>query len=95
MENFWRHSVGTAILTREILAIAEHKADMEADYISGLLHNLGIIIQAITFPDEFELIYAKSHQTLSDLTDSEENYIDGIMPKWVPTIYGIITFQKT
>ena len=74
-ENFWRHSVGTAILTREILAIAEHKVDMEADYISGLLHNLGIIIQAITFPDEFELIYAKSHQTLSDLTDSEENYI--------------------
>ena len=32
-------------------------------------------MQAITFPDEFELIYSKNHQTLSDLTDSEENYI--------------------
>ena len=38
MGKFRRHNVGTAILTREILAIAEHKVDMEADYISRLLH---------------------------------------------------------
>ena len=60
LEYFWRHSIGTAILTREILAVAEYEVEMEADYIAGLLHNLGIIILAITFPEEFDQVYPKT-----------------------------------
>ena len=47
------------MLTREILSLAEQEFEQEADYIAGLLHNLGILILAITFPDHFAEIYQK------------------------------------
>ena len=59
--HFWRHSIGTAILTREILAVAEYEVEMEADYIAGLLHNLGIIILAITFQKNSIKYMPKTH----------------------------------
>jgi HD-like signal output (HDOD) protein len=74
-ESFWRHSIGTAILTREILSIAEHKVEQEADYVAGLLHNLGILILAITFPEIFPHVYGKTHQSLQELTDKEINLV--------------------
>ncbi|MBT5715897.1 MAG: HDOD domain-containing protein, partial [Opitutae bacterium] len=52
--NFWKHSIGTAILTREILSLAEIKYEDESDYVAGLLHNLGKLILAITFPELFQ-----------------------------------------
>ena len=71
-ESFWRHSIGTAILTREILSIADHKVEQEADYVAGLLHNLGILILGNNFPKElFPQVYGKSHDSLDALTDKE------------------------
>lgn len=61
--NFWKHSIGTAILTREILSLAEISYEDEADYVAGLLHNLGKLILAITFPELFDKI---CQQTLKD-----------------------------
>ena len=55
-ENFWKHSIGTAIFTREILSIAKVDYEDETDYVAGLLHNLGKLILAITF-----LIFFKKH----------------------------------
>ena len=74
-ESFWRHSIGTAILTREILSIADHKVEQEADYVAGLLHNLGILILAITFPEIFPHVYGKSHQSLKELTTKEVSLV--------------------
>ena len=88
-----RHSIGTAILTREILAIAKHRVDMEADYIAGLLHNLGIIIQQSHF-DEIEQIHSKTYEDLNELIATEEDIIGWNHAKRVPIIYGIITYRK-
>ena len=74
-ESFWRHSIGTAILTREILSISENKVEQEADYVSGLLHNLGILILAITFPENFHQVYGSSHYSLQELTNKEKNLV--------------------
>lgn len=74
-ESFWRHSIGTAILTREILSISENKVEQEADYVSGLLHNLGILILAITFPENFHQVYGSSHHSLQELTSKEKNLV--------------------
>ena len=74
-ESFWRHSIGTAILTREILSISENKVEQEADYVSGLLHNLGILILAITFPENFHQVYGTSHYSLQELTNKEKNLV--------------------
>ena len=70
-DSFWRHSIGTAILTREILSISENEVEQEADYVAGLLHNLGILILAITFPENFHQVHQTSHSSLQELTEKE------------------------
>jgi HD-like signal output (HDOD) protein len=55
-KGLWSHSIGTAILTREILASAPITVDDEIDYLVGLLHNLGKIVMAYAFPKELAVI---------------------------------------
>jgi HD-like signal output (HDOD) protein len=73
--DFWRHSIGCAILTREILSLTDEKFEDEADYVAGLLHNLGKLILAITFPDLFSKIYQQTHQESKDLLITERNIV--------------------
>lgn len=73
--DFWRHSIGTAMLTREILSIAELEFEQEADYIAGLLHNLGILILAITFPEHFSYIYKKKFSSQKELISMENDSV--------------------
>ena len=70
-EDFWKHSIGTAIMTRELLAILDESYEEEADYVAGLLHNLGILILAITFPEYFKEIYGKTFKNADSITLSE------------------------
>jgi HD-like signal output (HDOD) protein len=67
--NFWKHSIGTAIFTREILSLAKIEYDDETDYVAGLLHNLGKLILAITFPDLFQ-------KTCKDSFDNNKHAIE-------------------
>ena len=73
--DFWKHSIGTAMLTREILSFAEEEFDQEADYIAGLLHNLGILILAITFPEHFNEVYKNKYDSYPDLLDYEKKLV--------------------
>jgi HD-like signal output (HDOD) protein len=55
----WKHSIGSAIMTREILATTTTLLiDDDTDYIVGLLHNVGKVVFASTFPEEFAQIVA-------------------------------------
>lgn len=73
--DFWRHSIGCAILTREILSLTDENFEDEADYVAGLLHNLGKLILAITFPDLFGKIYQKTYQESQDCLMMERNIV--------------------
>jgi putative nucleotidyltransferase with HDIG domain len=56
-KDLWSHSIGTAILTREILAATSLHVDDDTDYLVGLLHNVGKVVMAYAFPEElFQLI---------------------------------------
>lgn len=48
----WRHSIGTAALTREILLSTGLTVDDDTDYLAGLLHNVGKVVMAYAFPEE-------------------------------------------
>ena len=54
----WRHSIGTAALTREILLSTSVTVDDDTDYLAGLLHNVGKVVMAYAFPDELKRIMA-------------------------------------
>ena len=73
--NFWKHSIGTAILTREVLSLAEKKYEDESDYVAGLLHNLGKLILAITFPDLFQKLCKESFRDSLHAIEIEKQII--------------------
>lgn len=51
-KDLWAHSIGSAILTREILRATPLSIDDDTDYLVGLLHNIGKVVMAYAFPDE-------------------------------------------
>ena len=79
-------------MTREILAVAEYEVEMEADYIAGLLHNLGIAILAITFPEEFDQVYTQKRNNHLALTKEQVSLVESC--KLELTIFGIIIYPK-
>ena len=74
-EDFWKHSIGTAILTRELLSILDQSYEEEADYVAGLLHNLGTLIFGITFPEHFQEVYLKTYPSVDDIVEREKEVI--------------------
>jgi len=69
----WRtfslHTLACAIATREILNYSEMGIDDDTDYIAGLLQNVGKVVIAKSFPDEFaqitEHVYENEAQVLA------------------------------
>lgn len=69
----WRtfslHTLACAIATREILNYSEMGIDDDTDYIAGLLQNVGKVVIAKSFPDEFaqitENVYENEAQVLA------------------------------
>jgi putative nucleotidyltransferase with HDIG domain len=49
---FWRHCIGVAIMTREVISCVDVPLD-DSDYVAGLVHDVGKIVMAARFPDHF------------------------------------------
>ncbi len=73
--NFWKHSIGTAILSREVLSLAGKKYEDESDYVAGLLHNLGKLILAITFPELFQKLCKETFRDTIHAIEIEKQII--------------------
>jgi HD-like signal output (HDOD) protein len=71
----WQHSIGTGILTREILSIAGVKFEDDTDYIVGLVHNVGKIVCASVFPDEFSKIQEITCNSTEEVCKLEKDLI--------------------
>jgi putative nucleotidyltransferase with HDIG domain len=71
---FWQHCIGTAILTREVMASLHTPAD-ETDYVAGLVHDVGKIVMAYAFPDHFQAIYQESERHAENLLSLEESVL--------------------
>ena len=72
---FWKHSIATAILCREIFALREETCRGDLDYLSGLIHNIGKLILALTFPDEFKEIALASPADEFEETQMEKKLV--------------------
>lgn len=67
---FWRHCIGTALLTGEVIS-STHAVSEEADYVAGLVHDVGKIVMAAAFPDHFSEVRRRMGNGLEDLLDVE------------------------
>ena len=74
-KDLWTHSIGTAIMTREILGATALHIDDDTDYIVGLLHNVGKIIMAYAFPDHLRAIIETSARTPADVCAREREIL--------------------
>lgn len=74
-KDLWAHSIGTAILTREILASTHLTFDDDTDYLSGLLHNIGKVVMAYAFPEELALVAATPCASILEVAELENRLI--------------------
>jgi HD-like signal output (HDOD) protein len=71
---FWRHCIGTAILTGEISALIQPSSD-ETEYVAGLIHDVGKIVMASSFPEHFSAIYLQPWEKELDLIAREKELL--------------------
>jgi len=75
----WRemcqHSIGTAILTREVLAKTNLLVDDDTDYIIGLLHNVGKVVLATSWGAEFAQVVDHEHASAEAVCAAERELI--------------------
>ncbi len=73
--DLWTHSIGTAILAREIIASSSLHIDDDTDYLAGLLHNIGKVVMAYAFPDELRTVISTPVATPADICRLEQQLI--------------------
>ena len=58
---FVRHSVAVGVCAKHLAKLIGHKPDVA--FVSGLLHDIGVVVEAIAFPKEFgqALKYREAH----------------------------------
>lgn len=61
VEHFWRHSIGVAVLSR-YLAEQTKVGDPEKCFVCGLLHDMGKLMLAHYFPDDFIQVIEHARQ---------------------------------
>lgn len=71
VEAFWRHSLQTAALARQ-LALERGEAYIEEAFIGGLLHDMGRMVLSQKLPGEFEKVLAHAAKTGGRLRQSEQ-----------------------
>lgn len=73
----WQHSLGTAIMTRELLALADIPYEDDTDYIMGLVHNIGKIALAHLHPEAFAAVITEQTQSLEESHLIERRLLGG------------------
>ncbi|MGC3960882.1 MAG: HDOD domain-containing protein [Verrucomicrobiota bacterium] len=82
---FWQHCIGVAIMTREVISCVQTPAD-DSDYVAGLIHDMGKIVMAATFPDHFVEVQRRAALELRPLLDIESEVL-GIQHTELGAIY--------
>lgn len=71
----WKHSIGTALMTREILSVTGMSDDDDTYYLVGLLHNVGKIVMAYAFPDELRDLVNSPAKSILEYAEMERSIL--------------------
>jgi len=69
-EHFWRHSLATPLLAQSLGTRITLKSQNQT-YLCGLLHDIGILLNGVLFPEEFQGILRESHSKQLPIEDTE------------------------
>ena len=99
---FWRHALGTALISQHFakqLAVENY----EKLYLAGLLHDVGILVNSLLFPEEFhkalllaqasEIPLCEAEQQVLGFTHCESGQVLAEFWKLPPDIAGVIEFH--
>ena len=72
LSHLWRHSIAVASATKQIAERQGEGRSASAEYFTaGLLHDVGILVLASRFPDEYSKVIATTRKAGSDLETAE------------------------
>lgn len=69
-QRFWEHSLATGVLA-EMIGEETTKTHADQLFLAGLLHDVGRMVLATTFQDEYSAVIAKAQETGLDLESIE------------------------
>ena len=71
---FWRHALGTALVSQhlgEVLLVT----DIEKLYLAGLLHDIGILVNSLLYPEEFRRVLQQAEASETPLCEVEQEIL--------------------
>ena len=71
---FWRHALGTALVSQhlgELLMVS----DIEKLYLAGLLHDIGILVNSLLYPEEFQRVLQQAEASETPLCEVEQEIL--------------------
>jgi len=71
---FWRHCLGCALVSNKMAKLIGYP-DPEKAYLSGLLHDLGILVNTIACPEEYRRCIQTARDERAPLDRSEEKHL--------------------
>ncbi len=71
---FWRHALGTALVSQHFAYRLGIKPQ-EKFYLAGLLHDIGILVNALLFPKEFGQILQTAQESETPLCEVEQSVL--------------------
>lgn len=67
---FWKHSLGVALVCRKFAEMIEYP-DSEKAYLAGLLHDIGVPVNCVMVPEEFQATLEKAAREQTSLDEAE------------------------
>jgi HD-like signal output (HDOD) protein len=71
---FWRHSLGCALVTQHLARLVRSHSTDKA-YLAGLLHDLGLLVNATLLPEETRLVFERAMQSRAPLDEVEREML--------------------
>jgi HD-like signal output (HDOD) protein len=71
---FWRHALGCALVSQQLARLVRsHSA--EKAYLAGLLHDLGILANAVLLPEQTKAVFAMAAERSISLDEAEKEIL--------------------
>jgi HD-like signal output (HDOD) protein len=71
---FWRHSLACALVTQRLARLV-HAHSAEKAYLAGLLHDLGILVNAVLSSDQTQMVFEVALRKSVPLDEAEQEIL--------------------